>query len=491
VPRAFNGSASITCSIGGAGAFGFGTMACIARRTDESNWHGIVATVQTGGSAFEAYLDIAPSSHGTASAIWSSWGGTDNSGTLKFNSANGWCLVACTKATGSATPRYHKYVFSSSTWSHGNGVGAVSNATSAPGGNVKFGDVGGDALNGDIAAAALYDRALSDQEIESLAGSWELWLACGPVGAWLFDQAATGQTLVDWVGGANQSAITGTSVTTASQPGWNQSDGGIWVAEVTAAGGGTDATASPSTVAAVAAVPAAAVSVGSAVPAATVVAVTAVGAPTLQLGTLIGAGTVAATGAVGTVALQADANLTATTVAATTAVPAPTPTTGSTAILATVAATGAVPTPTLHTGETVTAATLAAVAAVPAPSIATGGSTVVSAATVAASAAIAVASLSTGQRVSAATVAATAAVPAATVQISRTVAAAVVAASGDVPAATAQTGVQVAALTVAALAAIPAPTLTAAAAALVGVLTSSLRSTSSQASATSRTGGPR
>jgi hypothetical protein len=235
VPRTFNGSASVTCSIGNLGAFNFGTMLVVARRTDDAAWHGIVTTRQSGAGAYEAYMDIAPAGHATAGAIWSSWGGTDNAATLKFLSTDGWCIVAVTKATGSATPRYHKCVLSSRVWTHNDGGGAVANATSTPGGTVILGAVDTDALNGDLAAVALYARTFSDQEIESLL-TWETWLSYSPVGAWLLDQAATGQTVVDWVDGANQSGITGTTVTTGSLPGWNQSDGGVWAAEVFAGG---------------------------------------------------------------------------------------------------------------------------------------------------------------------------------------------------------------------------------------------------------------
>lgn len=491
--RNFNGTSdTITASAGALSGFGFGAFVALCRRTNESGWHGIVATQQSGGGSWEAYLDIAPSAHATASAIWTSWNGTDHANTLKFTQSDGWCIVAATKATDTATPRYHKCVLSSRTWTHDNGVGTVPNATSIPGGSVIFGNVAGDQLAGDVAAVALYGRTFTDQEIESLAGSWEVWLSYGPMGAWLFDQAAVAQTLLDWSGGgANQTAISGTTVQAASVPGWNQSDGGIWVAEITAAGGGTDATVTPSTVAAVADVPAVTVTTGSIVPAATVAAVGAVPASTLGLGTLVGAGTVAAVSTVPGPSLRADANLTAATVAAVGSVPAPTLATGETVVPATVAAVAAVPAGTLHTGEVVTASTVAGVGAVPAPSIATGGSTAISATTVAATAAIAAAGLLTGERVTGTTVAAVGAVPAVTVRLSVLIAAASVAATGTVPSSTPTTGTQVAALTVAALAAVPAPTIAATAAALVGVLSASTRATSSQtAGTTRRTGGP-
>ena len=76
-----------------------------------------------------------------------------------------------------------------------------------------------------------------------------------------------------------------------------------------------------------------------------------------------------------------------------------------------------------------------------------------------------------------------------TLQISHTITAIVVSVIGDVPACVTQTGTQVASLTVAVLSAVPAPTLTAAAAALVGVLTGSIDATS-QTGTTQRMGGP-
>lgn len=232
MPRNFNGSASITCAIGGASAFNFGTMIALARRTDNAAWHGLVTTQQSGGG-LEAYLDIAP----TDGAIWSSWNGVDHSTTTLFKAADGWCIVAATKATGTVTPRYHKYQISAQTWTHENGGTALPNATSAPGGSCVLGAASGDALNGDIAAVALYGRTFTDQEIESFAVSWEVWLSYGPVAAWLLDQDATTTAVLDWTGGgAQQTATSGTAVTAGSLPLFNQSDGGTWAAEVIAGG---------------------------------------------------------------------------------------------------------------------------------------------------------------------------------------------------------------------------------------------------------------
>lgn len=487
--RNFNGAASITLSTGGLGSFQFGTMVALARRTDNNNWHGIVTTIQAGGGSNEVYLDIAPSSHASAGAIWSSYGSIDNSGTLKFLAADGWCIVGVSKATGSQTPRYHKYVVSSATWTHQAGGGAIADGLATTTGTEMIGNVGGDFFTGDIAAVALFNRVLADQEIESLAGSWETWLSYQPVGAWLLD-SDTAVNLIDWTGGgANQSAVTGTSVQAASVPAWNQSDGG-WPATVAPAAGGTDATVTPTTVAAVAAVPAPALDTGQVVTASPVAAVAAVPAPALQLSTSVTVAAVTAVAGVGTATLSTGEVAAASTVAAVGGVGTATIGASTTVQPSTVAAVGGVGIPALHTGETASPSTVAAVGGVGAPSIATGGSTTVSAATVAAVAVIAAAGLSTGERVTAGTVPAVAAVPAVTVQISIAVAAATVAATGAVGAASLAAGQTAAAVAVAALAAVPAPTIAATAAALVGSLTASSQPASNLTSGSTRTGGP-
>lgn len=489
--RAFNGTTdSITTTVGALAGFASGTFAALARRTNESGWHGIVATRQSDGTTWEAYLDIAPSAHATASAIWTSWNGTDHANTLKFTQADGWCIIAATKATGSATPRYHKYVLSTQTWTHDNGVGAVANATSISGGNIILGNVAGDQLAGDIAAVAMYGRTFTDQEIESLAGSWEVWLSYGPMGAWLLDQAATAQTVLDWSGGgANQSAISGTTIQTGSVPGWNQSDGGTWVAEITAAGG-TSATATPSTAAGVATVGSVTVTTGSIVPAAVVAGTAAVGVPTLQLSTTVSAGTVAAVATVGTATVSTGSIVSAAVVAAVAAVSAVTATTGQTVPAATVAGTATQPPASLSTGEIVSAVKVSATATVPAPSITAGGSTTVSPATVAATATQPAGTVSAGQRVTAVNVAAVATVGAPTVQISVQATPAVVAATAAVPAVTLHAGALAAVQAIAGAATIPGPTLVAAAAVLVGVLTAGARAAATQSVSATRTGGP-
>lgn len=195
-----------------------------------------------------------------------------------------------------------------------------------------------------------------------------------------------------------------------------------------------NATVTPNTVAAVAAVPAPTVSGAATVAAVTVAAVAAVPAPTVLTAMTVPAVTVAAIAAV----------------------PAPALSTGSIIAAVTVAAVAAVPAPSLSTGSTVTPATVAAIAAVPAPAVSAGGATI-PVVTVAAIAAVPTPSISTGSTVSAVTVAAVAAVPTPAVVITFVVPAVTVAAIAKVPLLEISTGSTVSAVRVAAIAAVPAP----------------------------------
>lgn len=224
--RSFNGSSSITLAPGGLAGLTFGTVAAVVRRADNAGWHGIFAARSSGGTP-ETYLDSAPSTHGTDRAIWCSYNGTTNSGATKWSAADSWCLIAVTKATGSATPRFHKYVYSTGVWTHTNGAAALPNATSpSSSGSLVLGNVAGDALVGDLAAVAVWMTALSDAAVEALAPNWPAWLAAAPQAAWLLNQASTGTSVPDATGGgATQTALTGTTVSSATIPGWSETAG--------------------------------------------------------------------------------------------------------------------------------------------------------------------------------------------------------------------------------------------------------------------------
>lgn len=174
--------------------------------------------------------------------------------------------------------------------------------------------------------------------------------------------------------------------------------------------------------------------------------------------------TVAATATVPTPALSTSSTVTlAGPVASTATVPTPTLSTGSRVTLAgPVAAVAAAPSPTISTGSVVTLATVAAAATVPAPAVTAGGNaTVMLGAPIAAVAAVPTPALSTGQRVTlAGPVAAVAAVLAPTIQLGVTVQLTTVAGVAAVLAPTVSTGSAVVlGGPVAAAATVPTPTV--------------------------------
>ena len=138
---------------------------------------------------------------------------------LTFTVADGWCLIACSKASGTTTPRFHKYVYSSNAWTHENGTGNIADP-STPGSNAYLGGIhGSNYWNGDIELVGTWNVALTDAQIESLPFSLTAWYQEAPKGLWPLYQQATGQPVLDVSGGgANQSSIVGTTVSTSSVP---------------------------------------------------------------------------------------------------------------------------------------------------------------------------------------------------------------------------------------------------------------------------------
>lgn len=211
-------SARIITGSGSAAAPAYGTLVSIFRVTGSGGANGLVV-VNGQGRSFGMYL--APTSNALALT-------TQNSGdpiapTITVGTGDDWVLCAITKATGSVAPRFHKYAYATNTWSHenyGSNVVNVSGGTQTGWCIGAYSNTGFYSFLGDIAAAAVFkDRALSDDQLESLPFSLQSWVSLAPSSLWVLDQQATGQSVLDWTGGgANQSAITGTTVSTSSVP---------------------------------------------------------------------------------------------------------------------------------------------------------------------------------------------------------------------------------------------------------------------------------
>lgn len=158
---------------------------------------------------------------------------------MASSTADNWHLIAVTKDAGTVTPRGHKYVYDTDTWTHSNGAGTVNDASSTPGGTgvarlCRFPDSNNDNLNGDVDVMGAWNRALTDAEVEQLVLTISAWYASAPDGLWVMDQSLTTQAIIDATGnGANETTLTGTSVSTNSVPVLNYGDNVTYTQTVT------------------------------------------------------------------------------------------------------------------------------------------------------------------------------------------------------------------------------------------------------------------
>jgi hypothetical protein len=136
--------------------------------------------------------------------------------------AMGWGCIGWTKATGTVAPRIHKYLYGTNVQTHANATTTAANGTAATGGTLRLGSFqtgDGIFLDGDIAVVGIWNRVLSDVEVENLPFSLQAWFASAPSWLVVLDQDAVGQKVRDLTGGgSNETGRTGTAVTAQSVP---------------------------------------------------------------------------------------------------------------------------------------------------------------------------------------------------------------------------------------------------------------------------------
>lgn len=220
--RSFNGTSDVITMTASSPIANwlFGTMVAVVKRGNNTNWNGPVCRVQTGGTVPESFLDISPTAHATNNALWYDFASSQDSATdtPKVLAADGWVLIAASKATGTNTVNLHYYVFNTGVWTR---VAATSQADSIgiTGGSVTIGNVVGDFFIGDIDVVAFFPTALSNAQMDTLPLSLANWDALTPTAMWVLDQASVATPVPDRTGnGANQSAISGTSIAATSSP---------------------------------------------------------------------------------------------------------------------------------------------------------------------------------------------------------------------------------------------------------------------------------
>lgn len=150
--------------------------------------------------------------------VMSNTGGFNIDTPVTFEQTDDWAVIAVTKPAGEELIRGHKGVLGGA-WTHTNGDEGFDDTQAVD--NIKLGSwQDGAHWHGLIAVAAMWERELSDAELEDgFTTSAASWLAASPDGMWLLNQAATSTVVEDVTeGGADQTAITGTTVVTDDDP---------------------------------------------------------------------------------------------------------------------------------------------------------------------------------------------------------------------------------------------------------------------------------
>lgn len=242
MPRAFDGvDDEIRLDVGACSSMTYGTLAVIVKH-GVSDW-GAVMGLHTSAGAGQMFFEFSPSGGFSAKLLC----GTNNSngqfGVSSFNNTTTWYFICVTKDTGSVAPRFHVYDYATNAWTHENAVGTVADGASVSGGTVRLGEYEDiDDFTGDIACAGAWaNTTFTDSQIEQsgMPLSLQGWLSMNPSALWVFDQSATTQKVVDLMGGgANESVLNGTAVSTNSVPIFNYYGDVTVVNRPMAAGGG-------------------------------------------------------------------------------------------------------------------------------------------------------------------------------------------------------------------------------------------------------------
>lgn len=212
--RTFDGSNDrITVAIGSIGAFGGTTIAMIMRKLTTSSgiaFYAGTTTISSGRWNLQ-FSTNTPVLQCAASSLLAP--------SITVPPAEGWALVAVSKASGTSPARFHEFDFGTEIWTHETTVSSIANSGS-PSTSGFFGasPSGGSNLAMDLRIAAFWNTILSDANVETLVTSEDAWAELSPTALWPFTQASPATALQDIVGASDQTAITETSVTDTEVP---------------------------------------------------------------------------------------------------------------------------------------------------------------------------------------------------------------------------------------------------------------------------------
>ena len=218
--RQFPDTSGITVAIGGAGVLGGAwSFAAIVKQTTTGT-HSLISLQASGGNRGGMWI----TNTGLLNAISNAGNEAQFGITLPLNV---WVLVAVTRVAGSnRTPRGHMYRYDTGVWAHAAGNATIDNDNTALT-HIELGRSFSDWFYiGLMANAGAWNRALSDVEVEGLELALQAWVDSTPVALWPLNQASTATAVQDIIGTADQTAITGTSVSADEPAGWSYTLGG-------------------------------------------------------------------------------------------------------------------------------------------------------------------------------------------------------------------------------------------------------------------------
>ncbi len=219
--RTFNGTSdNIRCAIGACNV-GFGTFVSLCRPTKNKEANILTLHNKAGSAAtLDLWLNEEKLAFYNGASVLNS--------SIRVGTADGWQLLAWSKATGTVKPKFYRYSFSKAEWTIVEGTTALANGSSVAEGTVRIGEfTGAEFFKGDIAISGIWSTALSEAEIKALVSVKALseWKALfSPSGIWEFKQQAPVieeviEEVIDATGnGANQSSRSGTTVTAEEPP---------------------------------------------------------------------------------------------------------------------------------------------------------------------------------------------------------------------------------------------------------------------------------
>lgn len=216
--RTFNVSDLLTLGGGGIGSMAAHTMGVLFYPTTLNAFKDYVvarasvttiAGMFTGGSGSENQIDDgadAGDSQGAAGVTTGAWQ---------------WLFAS--KAAGNTAARLDRSVLGSGSWIHATGTPTyTSAATAITAFLIGAADSTGTAVPGDYAIAFEFNRQISTVEAESFVSKTsDIWNASGgrPKAIWELNQASTATSVLDITGGgADQTALSGTTVSTTNDP---------------------------------------------------------------------------------------------------------------------------------------------------------------------------------------------------------------------------------------------------------------------------------